>query len=169
MPQKDDMPGDSWSQSTPDFGWVETGFAIGSRPYAQQRKTIAELGIRVVVALHEPTLGDAEVWQAYGVQFIQAPTQDWVAIPAASFDRVVEIVSSCLQSATPVLLHCYAGLNRAPTYAAAVLCHARRMDVDTALAIVGRARPAARPTPEQEKSLREWYRMRCGVSSAGLD
>lgn len=146
---------------TPDIVWIEPGFAIGSRPYESQRAAIAAAGIRVVVALHEPAAGDDEAWLALGVRLIAVPTPDWVEIPLNRYDRVVAVIGGCLDAAVPVLLHCQAGLNRAPTLAAAVLCRRRGLSVETALAAVQRARPAARPTPEQLRSLLSWYGLRC--------
>ncbi len=144
-----------------DIVWLEPGFALGSRPYAGQQQAIAQLGIRVVVALHEPAEGEGAGWEEQGIRYVLVPTRDWVAIPAANFDRVVEVVSDCLHSATPVFLHCLAGINRAPTFAAAVLCQVRGLTVEAALKAVTQVRVAAKPTPEQETSLRLWYRMRC--------
>lgn len=158
LPCASDLPS---SKPDIDIVWIEPGFALGSRPYAYQQYAIAQLGIRVVVALHEPAEGEVGGWQTHGIRFVLVPTRDWVEIPVANFDRVVAVVSSCLNTATPILLHCLAGINRAPTFAAAVLCHARGMTVDTALAVVTRARVAAKPTPEQEISLRLWYSLRC--------
>lgn len=115
----------------------------------------------MVVALHEPVQGETEAWQALGVRLVSVPTPDWVEILLIGFDRVVEVICTCLDADQPVLLHCLAGLNRAPAFAAAVLCRRQGLDVDSALAAVQRARPAARPTPEQEKSLRRWQALRC--------
>lgn len=148
----------------PDLVWIEPGFALGSKPYDYHRRSIAQLGIRAVVALHAPTEGEAEAWQAHGVRLYWVPTRDWVQIPVTHFDRVVELVSTSLISGIPVLLHCLAGINRAPTFAAAVLCQTRGMNVDNALAAVKCLRTAAKPTPEQEESLRLWYCMRCNQS-----
>jgi len=148
--------------SKPDLVWIEPGFALGSRPYAHQRNAIFQLGIRVVVGVHEPTTQEAETWQAHGVRLVLVPTRDWVEIPVSNFDRVVEVVFSCSDTSTPVLLHCLAGVRRAPTFAAAVLCHSRGMNVDTALGVVNHARTAAKPILEQEISLRSWFDLRCG-------
>jgi len=147
--------------SPPDIVWIVPGFALGSRPYDHQRQAIAQLGIQVVVALHEPGTEEAQAWQAFGVRLVPVPTPDWVGIPLTGFDHVVEVIYTCLNAGQPVLLHCLAGLNRAPSFAAAVLCRYQGMDVDSALAAVQRVRPAARPTPEQEKSLRQWQALRC--------
>ena len=140
----------------PDLAWIEPGFAVGSLPYAAQRRRVAELGIKVVVSLLEPDEQEVRDWEELGVRFVTIPTYDWIAIPAANFDRVVEVISECLEAGTPVLLHCLAGVNRAPTCAAAVLCHRRGLAVEAALEAVRRARPAAAPTPEQAASLRAW-------------
>jgi len=148
----------------PDLVWLEPGFALGSKPYEYQRRAVAQLGIRAVVALHEPVEGEIEGWQSCSVRLYSIPTCDWVAIPVTHIDRVVELISACRLSATPVLLHCLAGINRAPAFAAAVLCQTRGMNVDNALAAVKCLRTAAKPTPEQEDSLRFWYRMRCNQS-----
>src|SRR5574340_863553 len=72
------------SGSDIDFVWIEPGFAIGARPYAVQQDAVAKLGIRVVVALHEPEAGEAEGWQMLGIRYIAVPTRDWVEIPAAN-------------------------------------------------------------------------------------
>jgi atypical dual specificity phosphatase len=161
LPRQEDTISPFRASSEPDLVWIEPGFALGSRPYAFQREAVAQLGVRMVIALHEPEKDEAEAWQACGVRLVTVPTRDWVEIPIAIFDRVVELISSCLDSDTPVLLHCLAGLNRAPTVAAAALCHIRGMSVDKALATVKRARSAAKPTPEQEVSLRVWFSLRC--------
>lgn len=144
-----------------DLVWVEPGFALGSRPYAHQRKAVSQLGVRVVVALHEASERESEAWRAHGVRLVPVPTPDWVEIPIVGFDRIVEVVSTCLDAGAPVLLHCLAGINRAPTAAAAVLCHRRKMDVDVALGAVRQIRVAAKPTPEQTLSLRSWVNLRC--------
>ena len=140
----------------PDIAWIEPGFAIGSCPYAAERQLIKKQGIRVAVIVHEPDEREVEAWRALGVEVVAVPTPDWVGIPAARFEEVVEVVSSCLDAGRPVLLHCLAGINRAPTLAAAVLCRHRGMSVEAALQTIRQARPAAYPTPEQETSLRRW-------------
>jgi atypical dual specificity phosphatase len=144
----------------PEISWIEPRFAIGPCPYAGDRDRIYDLGIRAVVTLHEPDERAAEAWADLGVKVISIPTPDWTDIPPTHFDRVVRAVGSCLDAQTPVLLHCLAGINRAPTFAAAVLCQRRGLAVDAALAAVRRARPSAAPTPEQEASLRQWVRIR---------
>ena len=142
----------------PDLAWIEPGFAIGSRPYVPERAAIVAAGIEAVVALHEPGEGEAEAWRALGVDFEVVPTPDWVAIPRSCFNAAVEAVLRRRAAGQTVLLHCLAGVNRAPTVAAAVLCRRDGLSVGEALARVRAARPAAAPTPEQVASLRAWLR-----------
>ena len=155
------------SSLKPDIVWIEPGFALGSKPYDYQRRAVAQVGIRIIVALHEPTEGESEAWQAYGVRLYWVPTRDWVQIPVTHFDRVVALVSANLKLDIPVLLHCLAGINRAPTMAAAVLCKTRRLNVDKALAVIKCKRASAKPTPEQESSLRSWFHLRCQETPEG--
>jgi len=150
------------STSAPDLVWIEPGFALGSKPYDYQRSAVARLGIRAVIDVHGPEAGEAEAWLALGVRLDGVPTPDWVQIPITHFDRVVALASDALNSDQSVLLHCLAGINRGPTFAAAVLCRRRQIDVDRALAAVKSRRVSAKPTAEQEQSLRLWYRLRCG-------
>jgi atypical dual specificity phosphatase len=151
----------------PDLAWVEPGLlAVGSLPYPSQRPGIAALGIRVVVSLLEPGAAEASAWAALGVDFHAVPTRDWVHIPHGNLDRVVRLVERCAERGTPLLLHCAAGVNRAPTFAAAVLCRRHDISVEQAIQVVRRARPAASPTEEQAASLREWLRLRQRGSDA---
>ena len=140
----------------PDLAWIEPGFAIGSRPYVLEREAVAEAGIESIVALHEPAPGEVEAWHELGIACEVVPTPDWVPIPRSCFTAAVEAVLRERALGRTVLLHCLAGVNRAPTVAAAVLCRRDDLAVDEALARVRRARPVAAPTPEQVASLRAW-------------
>ena len=145
----------------PDLAWLAPDFAIGSKPYAHQREAIVACGIGTVVTLDEPS--DAEVldWSRRGVGFVALPTTDWIAIPFEGFDRAVTVIGEQRAAGRRVLLHCLAGQNRAPTVAAAVLCHASGATVDDALAAIRRIRFISAPTEEQEKSLRHWFDLCC--------
>jgi protein-tyrosine phosphatase len=150
-----------------DLAWIEPGFAIGSRPYVTERAEIAAAGIQVVVALHEPGEGEADAWRDLGIEFEVVPTPDWVPIPSACFTSSVEAVLARRAAGQSVLLHCLAGVNRAPTVAAAVLCRRDGLSVGDALARVRAARPTAAPTPEQVASLRAWLRTQSDQPAPG--
>lgn len=152
---------DPWSGSAPiapDIAWIEPGFAIGSRPFPAQCASIRELGVDAVIAVHAPGENDAVNWSNVGVEHLAFPTNDWIGIPPRQFDQVVEAVAGQRAAGRAVLLHCLAGINRAPTFATAVLCKRDGLSVDEALRRVRAARPGAAPTPEQLASLRTWLR-----------
>lgn len=140
----------------PDVAWIEPGFAIGGRPFAAQRAAVRALGIETVVTVESPIEREAAGWEELGVELVALPTRDWVGIPAERFEAVVSAVLERRAAGRTVLLHCLAGVNRAATLAAAVLCRRDRLSVEEAIDRVRAVRPSAAPTPEQVASLREW-------------
>ncbi len=144
------------AEIAPDVAWIEPGFAIGCRPFAAQRAAIRRLGIDTVISLHEAGPSEARGWAAVGVELLEFPTPDMVAIPAERIGEVVEAILERRRAGRSVLLHCLAGINRAPTVAAALLCRRDGLDPDEAIARIRAARPSASPTPEQRASLRAW-------------
>lgn len=144
----------------PDLAWVDARLAVGSKPYADQRQRIRELGVQAVVSLVELPAEEQEAWRCLGVLARCVPVADWAPIPPRAFDQVVAAVLEPLEAGQGVLLHCLAGVNRAPTMAAAVLCRRYGLDLQAALEQVRAARPAASPLPEQVDSLRRWLERR---------
>ena len=150
----------------PDLAWLAPDFAIGSKPYAHQRDAIVACGIRTVVTLDEPSNAEALDWCRRGVGFVTLSITDWIGIPFERFDRAVTVIGEHRAAGRKVLLHCLAGQNRAPTVAAAVLCHASDATVDEVLAAIRRIRLTSAPTDEQEKSLRSWVDLHCCARQA---
>lgn len=147
----------SW-RAPPDIAWIEPRFAIGSRPDPNQRAPVRQLGVDTVIALHEPNPGETEAWATLDVEFLAFPTEDWVEIPVERFTTVVDAVLSRQRVGRTVLLHCVAGVNRAPTFAVAVLCRSYGLSVEEALRRVYAVRSAIAPTEAQIASLRAWLR-----------
>ena len=96
MPERENALAICRPSSPPDIVWIVPGFALGSRPYDHQRQAIAQLGIQVVVALHEPGTEEAQAWRLLGVRLVPFPTPDWVGIPLIGFDRVVEVICTLI-------------------------------------------------------------------------
>jgi protein-tyrosine phosphatase len=145
-----------------DIAWIEPGFAIGSKPYIGQRERIRQLGVMHVLSLVEVAAEERDHWGRLGVAVRSIPVVDWALIPPRRLEQVVVAALEVLSARETLLLHCLAGVNRAPTAAAAVLCRRDGLDVDAALARVLTARPSASPTPEQVISLRQWLRSGSG-------
>ena len=157
----DESSRDPWhgvARLPPDVAWIEPGFAIGGRPFAAQRPAVRALGIETVVTVESTLENEADAWTELGVEVVALPTRDWVAIPAERFDAVVQTVLERRAAGRTVLLHCLAGINRAATFAAAVLCRRDGLDMQEAVDRVRAVRPNAAPTPEQLASLRDWLR-----------
>ncbi len=142
----------------PDLSWVEPWLAVGSRPYAGQRESIRRAGVESIVSLHQTQPDERAAWSEVGLRLVEVPIRDWVAIPSRQINQAVEAVLREHAAGRRVLLHCLAGVNRAPTVAAAVLCRLEGLGVEDAVRRVRAARPAASPTPEQLLSLGEWAR-----------
>ncbi len=153
------VDGDRWSwvaRIAPDVAWIEPGLAIGCRPFAAQRAAIRALGIETVISLHDAYPDEARDWETLGVEWLAFPTRDTVEIPLGRFTEIVQAVLQRRRAGRSILLHCLAGINRAPTLAAAVLCQRDNLTVDEALTRIRAVRPSASPTPEQLASLRAW-------------
>ncbi len=158
MPNRDPSPprDEQAEESALDLGWVQPWLAVGSRPYAAQRQQIRDLGVDSIVSLHPLPPEDRAAWVEAGARVVEVPIRDWVAIPSWQISHAVDTVLRERADGRRVLLHCLAGVNRAPSVAAAVLCRLEGIGVDEALRRVRTARPAASPTPEQLASLYEW-------------
>lgn len=160
MPDHSVDPRHTVAQLPPDIAWIEPGFAIGGRPFAAQRPAVGALGIETVVTVEAPLEHESDDWAELGVEVVALPTRDWVSIPAERFEAVVGVVLERRAAGRTVLLHCLAGVNRATTFAAAVLCHRDGLSVEEAIERVRAVRPSAAPTPEQVASLGEWVARR---------
>lgn len=111
-----------------------------------------------VVSLLEPDeaadLGLAEegaVCAEHGVGFFNFPVTDH-GVPAdvEAWARVARVIDRRLQAGQSIVIHCRAGLGRAPSLAIGGLI-AGGMNVDEAVLRVGRAR--GRPVPETDEQL----------------
>jgi protein-tyrosine phosphatase len=140
----------------PDLNWIEPGFALGGRPYAAQRPAVRELGIQTIVTVHTPLPDEVATWTELGLETFVLPTRDYVAIPFERFEAVTSTVLASLAAARSVLLHCLSGVNRAPTFALAVLCRRDGLSVEEALGRLRVIRPRVAPTMEELDSLRSW-------------
>jgi len=140
----------------PDLGWIEPGFAVGGRPYSPQRSAVCALGIDVIVTVETPLANEVATWADLGVETVVLPTRDFEAIPFERFEAVTEVVLAKLAAQRTVLLHCLAGVNRAPTFATAILCQRDGLTIEAALNRVRLARPRAAPTIDELASLRSW-------------
>ena len=110
----------------------------------------------MIVTVETPLPNEVASWTELGVETVVLPTRDFDAIPFERFEAVSDAVLARLAAQRTVLLHCLAGVNRAPTLATAILCRRDGLTVEAALDRVRAARPQAAPTTAELTSLRTW-------------
>ena len=111
-----------------------------------------------VISLLEPEeaakLGLAEqaaVCERHGVGFYNFPVTDHgLPVNVEHYRRVAHAMDRRLRAGQALVVHCHAGLGRAPSLAISALI-AGGMNVDEAILRVGRAR--GRPVPETDEQL----------------
>jgi len=101
-------------------------------------------------------LGDLDdMSRRAGLGWIHFPIPDmWVPADVAATRRLVRKILRALERGSNVVVHCWGGLGRTGTIAAACLV-ARGAPVDRALALVRAARPGAVETPAQVQFVRD--------------
>jgi len=130
----------------------------GGEALEGQMAHLAERGVDQVVSLLEPAeaadLGLADEGGAaerHGMGFYNFPITDHgVPANAAYYRRVASAVERRLNAGQTIVIHCRAGLGRAPSLAIAALIEAG-LHPDEAILRVGKAR--GRPVPETDEQL----------------
>ncbi|KAL7699390.1 phopshatase [Lotmaria passim] len=75
------------------------------------------------------------------------------------FEEAFRFIDEARSNKKGVLIHCFAGLSRSVTIAVAYIMHLKGMTCDEALAMVRKARPAARPNDGFLNELRQYERI----------
>ena len=141
------------------FSWIRTGrLAISGFPQGPESWcTLQELGIASVFSC----CGAAEgPWQPpaalAAVQLALPDHRDQEPLTPQLLHSAVEQGLTLLEQHPALLVHCWAGVERAPLLAVALLCRSEGLDLFTALEQVRRACPAARPLRRQLVLLEAW-------------
>ncbi len=117
---------------------------------------LAEAGVGAVVSLTEEPL-DARLLEETGFRSLHLPIPDFEPPTPEQIDRFVAFVDACLADGVAVLAHCGAGIGRTGTMLACYLV-SRGMKPDTAIRKIRRERPGSVETPDQERSVSDYYR-----------
>lgn len=128
--------------------------AVGGQFRPEQWPAIHRLGIRAVLSLQ------AE----YEDQFLGTPPERTLRLlvidhDAPSLEQLaqgVTFIAEAHRDHLPVLVHCHAGVGRAPTTAAAYMVAKQQMERVTALHMLRAARPIISLNAVQQRRLREW-------------
>ncbi len=132
---------------------IVPGLWLGSTPTGRQARELAKRGIDAVVDLRAERDTAEVIWPAR-VDVRYAPMQDHGSPSAQELEDAAATVAELLAQGRTVLVHCRAGLERAPTVACAALV-VLGWGLDTAYQRVTERRQHSLPTDGQLAALRE--------------
>ncbi len=104
--------------------------------------------IRTVITLCEERIKR----RAAGIRYLHFPVRDAQPIPIALLDAILEAIYQAVAEGT-VLVHCNAGLSRAPTLVAAFLDQTGSVRFEEAIRNLGRLRSEIAPSPNLIRSI----------------
>ncbi|ORC88645.1 phopshatase [Trypanosoma theileri] len=117
---------------------------LGSLRTAQTVTVYRDLNIGYILSVAR----DLDVRVDPGMEQLVLPVDDLPGEDFRSlFDKAFNFIDKAKNDNKGVLLHCFAGLSRSVTVAAAYLMNRHGMTRDEALALIKEARPAAQPNP----------------------
>jgi protein-tyrosine phosphatase len=136
-----------------NFSRITEHLYVGGRLKPYDWETLAKLGITVNVSLQAE-----EQDQFLGVApevSLWLPTPDFVGPGVGAIQIAVPFIRAMIRQGRRVYVHCYAGVGRSPTVAAACL-FASGMRLEAALALVETRRPATAINDGQRRQLHEF-------------
>jgi len=132
------------TRSRMDISWLTERIAIGGGIWnAENMAKVAEAGVTHIIDM-QIEFDDTPLAARHGIAVLWNPTDDdFEAKPAALFRRGVEFVEAALgNDGAKVLIHCAAGVHRAPMMALAVL-GSMGWDLEDAMELIEEKRPVA--------------------------
>lgn len=135
-----------------DAAEIVPGLWVGSAPSAAQAATLVERGIDAVVDLRAEEDAQPVTWPA-GVIVASAELRDHGTPTVAQLCGAAAMVRTLMGNGRTVLVHCHAGVERAPTVACGVLV-LQGWRLEEAYSRVSERRAQALPTDGQLAALR---------------
>jgi protein-tyrosine phosphatase len=133
------------------LNWIVADKLAGSRyPEPEDLDYIYSEGIRAIVSMEHYTHPEAITSRRFEHLNIGIP--DFTAPSLPQLKRIISFINAMNEKLKPVLVHCYAGIGRTGTIAAAYLIN-HGMDVDSALQHVRARIHGAVQTNDQEHIL----------------
>lgn len=131
---------------------IVPGLWVGSAPSAGQSATLVERGVDAVLDLRAEDDAKPLVWPD-GVIVANAELRDHGTPTVAQLRGAAAMVKALVGNGRTVLVHCHAGVERAPMVACAVLV-LQGWSLEDAYRRVSERRPQALPTDGQLAALR---------------
>jgi predicted protein tyrosine phosphatase len=141
-----------------DASQVDPFLFVGGQFQPAQWKILHALGIRAVLSLRSEY--EDRFIEPYPDRVLRLMVRDGTAPSLEQLEEGVAFMQAAHDASLPVLVHCRAGVGRAPTTAAAYLVTKNNLAPNHAMRIIRDVRPIVAPNRVQMQGLQAWYQ-RC--------
>ena len=154
------MPERPAKQAKSCIRWIlPQKLAVGRLPRLEDVPDLMQSNIKVVLSLCAPQEGalPAAVIQQFHCQRYVLPDSHYkTQLEVKQVVTVVEIIHTYIQSQAPIYVHCFAGMERAPTACIAYLCRHQGLELWEAHHLLKQVHRRTRLTDAQIRVLREF-------------
>lgn len=123
---------------------------LGGIKDAERLAAANPAGITAVISLCEEEV----LPRRQDIKYVRIPIDDARPVPLPQFEAVMSAIAEHIRGGR-VLLHCGAGMSRAPIFAAAWMHRVGYRDIESALLEIADLRPVIDPSPVLLKSVKE--------------
>ena len=136
------------------YGYITPNLIVGGQPGQRAWEYMHELGVTAVINMRSEY--DYEIKLESGsIEYMNLPTIDHTAPTIEHLQEGVTFIQEHIENGDKVYLHCWEGLGRGPTMAAAYLV-TTGMTPDAAWEKIQESRPFVNPNKEQRARLQEF-------------
>jgi atypical dual specificity phosphatase len=134
--------------------WVDEHVAIGSLPSRADLARLRAEGVTAVVNHCEEFAGDAATLGELGLEQLHLPTMDYHCPAEDDLRRGLVFMDDRIAAGGKVLAHCKAGRGRSAILVLCYLMMRNRIDANSALVVLKRARPGVASGIERHLAVR---------------